>query len=299
VSILLALLSSFCAAANLLTQRVSSRGEKHRSAWRLALSLVRNPLWLIGAAAAVAAFLLQAAALHFGSLSIVQPVLVTELIFVLVLRRIWLHQSARVAAWGSAGLVCASLGLFLAVGEPRGGHDHPTTAAWLGTLAAFGGATVLLVVLAIGGSPARRAALYATASAFVGALEAAYLKSAADTLAAAGVKAMLTHWPVYAVALCGIVDVILVQAALHVGPLSVSQPLMVVVTPLASIALSVWLFEEHFTHDVAAITAAALSFAGIVVGVVMLTRTGPRGSDQPGHPVGTTPPAGLPDTVAA
>jgi drug/metabolite transporter (DMT)-like permease len=298
VSILLACLSSFCAAANLLTQRVSSGGQKQKSVWRLAMTLVRHPLWLLGAAAAVAAFLLQAAALHFGSLSIVQPVLVTELIFVLVLRRVWLRQSARPAAWGSAALVCVSLGVFLSVGEPRGGHDHPTTAAWLGTFGAFGGATLVLVLLATGGSPSRRAGLYATASAFVGSLEAAYLKSAADTLAASGVTAMLTHWPVYAVALSGIVDVVLVQAALHVGPLTVSQPLMVVVTPMASIALSVWLFEEHFTRDVAEIVAAALSFAGIVVGVVLLTRTGPRG-DQPGHPVGTTPTAGVPDTVAA
>jgi EamA domain-containing membrane protein RarD len=74
---------------------------------------------------------------------------------------------------------------------------------------------------------------------------------------------------------------VLVQAALHVGPLSVSQPLMVVINPLASIALSVLLFHEHFTGDVAAVVLAGCSFAAMAVGVVLQTLTGPAQDVSP------------------
>src|SRR5690242_5283186 len=59
---------------------------------RLALYLPRQPLWLLGVAAAVGSFVFQALALHNGPMSVVQPLLITELIFALVLRRVWIHQ---------------------------------------------------------------------------------------------------------------------------------------------------------------------------------------------------------------
>ena len=37
---------------------------------------------------------------------------------------------------------------------------------------------------------------------------------------------------------------VLVQAALHVGPLSVSQPLLVIVDPCVSVILSIWLLVD-------------------------------------------------------
>ena len=45
-----------------------------------------------------------------------------------------------------------------------------------------------------------------------------------DTLTQFGPLGMFTHWPVYALAVGAIAAEFLNQAALHVGPLSVSQP---------------------------------------------------------------------------
>jgi hypothetical protein len=56
---------------------------------------------------------------------VVQPVLVGELVFVLVIRRLVMHWPVRAAAWGSAALLCVSLSLFLVAAEPRGGHPTP------------------------------------------------------------------------------------------------------------------------------------------------------------------------------
>jgi glucose uptake protein GlcU len=64
-----------------------------------------------------------------------------------------------------------------------------------------------------------------------------------------------------------------VQAALHVGPLSASQPLIVAVDPFVSIVLSVWIFSERFTDNPAEIAVGTVAFVVMVIGIVLLTRT--------------------------
>jgi drug/metabolite transporter (DMT)-like permease len=276
VSVAFALLAALSNAVNLITQRVSSGAGPSGSAVRLAWYLIRQPLWLLGLGAAIAGFVFQAIALDHGELSVVQPLLITELVFVLIMRRVWLRQHVRAAAWASAALTCVSLGVFLAAAEPRGGNPTPTSKAWIATIALFGGGSAVMTVLAARGTPERRAALYATASAIVAALMATFIKTVVTSLTTDGVTTVLTSWPVYALAASGIASALLVQAALHVGPLTISQPLMVVVGPIVSIWLSVWLFGEHFTDSAAVLTMGACAFAALIVGVVLLTRTAPE-----------------------
>ena len=83
-------------------------------------------------------------------------------------------------------------------------------------------------------------------------------------------------WPVYAFIAATVTGTLLQQAALHVGPLSVSQPFLVITDPFASIILSIWLFDERFTYSPAKITVAFLAFAVMAAGVTMLTRTAPQ-----------------------
>ena len=103
-----------------------------------------------------------------------------------------------------------------------------------------------------------------------------------------GVGGMFTHWPVYALAAGGVAALFLEQAALDVGPLQVSQPFLVIIDPVVSIALSVWLFGERFTADAAVLAVAAVAFAVMCAGVVLLTQTAPAtmkagiGNDEEG-----------------
>ena len=273
----LALAAAFCSASNLITQHVASIGApKREKGWRLPLYLIRQPLWLLGWAAAAGTFVFQALALHNGPMSVVQPVLVTELVFALVLRRVWIHQDVAAAAWASVLVVCLALAVFLIAAEPTGGQATPQTREWLSAGLVFGGAIAVLAALGRAGPPARRAAVFAASAGLCWALEATFLKAATNTLTAFGVTGLLTRWPVYALIGAGIAGTLLEQAALHVGPLSVSQPILVIVNPFASIVLSVWLFDERFTDSPLKVTAAVLSFAVMAAGVVMLTRTAPQ-----------------------
>jgi hypothetical protein len=99
---------------------------------------------------------------------------------------------------------------------------------------------------------------------------------------------MFTHWPIYALAVAGLSAEYLNQAALHVGPLSASQPLLVVVDPIVSIALSVWIFNETFTDDVLRIVVAVLAFAGMCAAVLVLVRTAPATMERGPLPAAAT-----------
>jgi drug/metabolite transporter (DMT)-like permease len=277
LTVVFALAAAFANAVNVFTQHwASAQAPKRAKGWKLVPYLFRQPLWLFGWIAAVGGFAFQAVALNFGELSVVQPLLVTELVFVLVLRRVWIRQDVAGAAWTAVLVVCVALAVFLTVAEPTGGRAAPETAAWLSVLVTFGAAIALLTALGMRGSPVRRTSLYAVAAALAWALMATFIKTATDTFGTSGLVGLLTRWPVYALAAAAVTGTLLEQAALHVGPLSVSQPLLVIINPLASIALSVWLFGERFTDSPAKIAIAGLAFTVMAAGVVALSRTAPQ-----------------------
>jgi drug/metabolite transporter (DMT)-like permease len=276
LSILLAFASAFASAVNVVTQHFASTAAPARvKGVRLALYLVRSPLWLFGVGAVAVAFLCQGAALYKGLLSVVQSILLTELVFTLVLGRVWLKREVTSPAWLSALVTTAGLAVFLVMSEPKGGHPEATSGAWLPALLSLGGLAAVLALLAHRGSPLKRAALYASAAGIVQALMATFLKSATEALGGGGFVVMLQRGAVYGLIVAGIVSTVLSQAALHYGPLAVSQPLMVIVNPVVSILLSVWIFGEHFTGGPLQITVAVIGFGAMAVGVVFLARTAP------------------------
>jgi len=274
--IVFALLAALSNAVNEATQHVASIAAPRRSSgWRLVVYLFRNPLWLFGWVALAAAFVFQALALHDGLLSIVQPVLATELVFMLVLRRFWIRQSIRPVTWAAAAVTCVGLTVFVIAGQPGGGQPTATSKHWFTAGLACCAWAGVLTIAARWGSPSLRAALYGSASAVMWALVATFIKATTDTLTQFGVGGMFTRWPVYALAAGSVAALFLMQAALHVGPLRASQPFIVIVDPIVSIALSVWLFSERFTSDGAVLALAAAGFAVMCAGVVVLTQTAP------------------------
>jgi len=277
LTVVYAVAAALANGINVLTQHWASvTAPKRAKGWQLVGYLFRQPVWLLGWIAAVAGFLFQALALHEGQLSVVQPILVTELVFVLALRRIWIGQAVAATAWAAVVVVCVALAVFLSVAEPSGGDPSPAAADWAASLVVFGGVIVAFAAMGLHGSPLRRAAVFAIAAALAWALMATFLKTVTGTLAASGAGGLLVHWPVYALAAAAIAGTLLEQSALHVGPLSVSQPLLVIINPLGSIILSVWLFDERFTNSPPRIVIASLAFAVLSAGVVVLSRTSPQ-----------------------
>jgi hypothetical protein len=281
VTILFALAAALANAVHLMTQHTASVGasSQHRS-WALLAFLIRQPLWLLGWAAAAGGFAFQAIALHQGQLSVVQALLVTELVFALVLRRFWVRQHIAKTAWIAALVTCAALAVFLTAAEPHGGHLQPKAINWVAASVVFGGVVAVLAIAARWGSPVRRAALYAIAASITWALMAAFIKETTNMLALSGVVGVLEHWPLYALIAAAVLGSVLQQAALQVGPLSVSQPLIVVVDPAVAIVLSVWIFGERFAVSPTQKIVAGVAFCIMAIAVAMLGRTAPTDLDS-------------------
>ena len=276
MSLLFALLAALSNAVNVITQHVASTSDPSKSkGWRFVWYLLSNPLWLFGGAALIGAFIFQAVALHIGSLSIVQTLLMTELVFSLVLRRFWVRQSVSLQSWTAAIVTCVAVSVFIVAAEPQGGHADANSRAWVATIIGCTAAAGVLALLGTRGSPSRRAALLAISSSVIWALEATFIKAMTDTLTGDGLGGAFLHWPVYAVVAGGIVGTLLTQSALHVGPLRASQPFLVIVDPMVSILLSVYLFGEYFTTNISHLVVASVSFTVLCGGVVLLTRSVP------------------------
>src|ERR1700734_1611530 len=97
------------ASASQLARREDSR----IGAWgRFARATLTHPLWLGAIAADAFGFSLQVVALHLGALALVQPLLISGLLFALILRRGSGHAaSRREILWGV--VLTAALGGFL------------------------------------------------------------------------------------------------------------------------------------------------------------------------------------------
>lgn len=276
MTIFFALLAAFCNALNVTAQHLASiSSTKKSTGWRFIVYLLKNPLWLFGWAALAGGFVFQALALHSGQISVVQPLLITELIFALGLRLVWLRQSIRGTTWSAAAVTCLSLGVFLATAEPQGGTPYPASHVWVAAAGTTVGAAAVLALLGMHGSPGRRTALLASASAIMWALVATLVKTMTDTWSQFGVAGMFLHWPVYALAAAGLGAEVVHQTTLGAGPLSISQPLLVIVNPIVSIGLSVWIFGEYFTTNAARLALGSVAFVSMCAAVVVLTRTAP------------------------
>jgi drug/metabolite transporter (DMT)-like permease len=277
IAIFFAALGSLCNASSAVVQRLAnvSAPPEVATGWRKALYLIRQPMWLIGLLFLVGTFIFTATALYFGEIAVVQPVLVIELIFMLGLRRFWLHDQIAMRTWGAAAITCVGLAGFLVAAHPQEGIGLPSASGWIKSVA--GRVLIVLVLLALSrrGSPARKAAMLGSSGAIIWSIDAGFMKAATAILSKDGWIHLLYHWPLYALVVTGVLGTLLVQASLSVGPLMVSQAALLIVDPFSSILLGIELFDEHVNTSPAAIIGAVLSLLLMGAGVVLMSRWAP------------------------
>ena len=249
IAITCALLTALANGLGVTAQHIATTSAtRHERGWRFVLFLFRHPLWLVGWLAMGGSLLFQSLALHFAAMSLVQPLLVFELVLALVLRRGWLHQWVPARAWAASVATAVSLGVFL-IATTRSSGAPSSSLRWVAPGAWCVGLVAFLIFAGLRGSPGRRAALWGSATALLWALEAAYIKECTDVIALVGYSGLLTRWPFYAFVICGVAGLLTEQWALHVGPLRSSQTAIVIVDPIVSVLLGAWIFGEHLGVD--------------------------------------------------
>ncbi|GGR50982.1 DMT family transporter [Streptomyces netropsis] len=248
LSALFALLAAVGNATGTVLQRVGARTVPHGDAFsfRLIRHLLHSPAWLGGIAVIVGAAACQALALNLGSLSLVQPILVTELPFTLLIASAYARRRLPAAGWAASVMVAAGLGLGLAAAAPSGGHSAVPAGMWALALLATGGAMTLCV---LGALPRPRgplrAALFSSASAIGYALTATLMTAATDVFERDGAGAFFTAWQFYGFVATGACALFLLASAMESGPLIASQPALTLGEALVSLALGMLVYGER------------------------------------------------------
>jgi hypothetical protein len=199
--------------------------------------VLRHPLWIIGAIADIGGFVLHALALSLGPLTVVQPLLVSSIVFSVVLRELlerrWPRRSELV--WATA--LTIGLVMFLTISAPSGRLPQPADPV---------PAAVVGVLIMVG-----------------------------MTLLARGVGALATSWALYALVAVGAFSIVVNQLAYRAGPLSSSLPTIMTVDALVSLLIGASVFDEGFHNGAVDLLGEAVGLALMLVAAVGLSRSGP------------------------
>jgi drug/metabolite transporter (DMT)-like permease len=265
-------------------QRSTKRVKTERAlSPEILLDLVRQPLWLIAIAANVAGFALQVVALSFGSLAVVQPLLVFDLVFAVLIARS-VAWDARVFPPGTkrwdpvlfAGVGAATAGVagFLAVGQPSA--DHPGVG--FGVLLPLAIGLVVVVggsLAAAARSPDLRPLALALACGVCYGVAAFSVKLVTSEFGS-GPAHVFTNWPIYVLAVVGPAGFILNQNAFQQGRiLAPVQAIITTADPIISIALSVLWLGARLRGSPAQITGEVVFLLLTTAGIVTIADRAP------------------------
>ncbi|MFF3213540.1 DMT family transporter [Streptomyces sp. NPDC002886] len=248
VPVLFALFAALSNALATVLQRRAALTVPQSDGFRfgLVLDLLRQPLWVGGILAVIAAGAGQAVALATGALALVQPLFVLELPLALLIASLVTRTRMPGPLWLAVGAVVAGLGIVLVAASPTGNRTDVPADRWVLALAACAVAVAVLAVAGLRRRPGRmRAGCLGAATAVCYALTAALMKSAMHVLDDDGIGAFLRTWETYAFAATGICALLLLEHAMQGGPLVASQPALTLGDAGVSVALGVLLYEER------------------------------------------------------
>ncbi|WP_424893539.1 DMT family transporter [Streptomyces sp. XH2] len=247
---------------------------------RLLLDLVRMPRWLAGIGMMVCGMVLGAIALGQGEVSLVEPLLATNLLFAMALSRWQTRQPLGRSGWGGLWLLAGGVAAFIVAGQPHGGATVTDPLRhWLIIGIMVGGA----LALAAASKRARmsvEAPLLAVAAGLLYGVQDALTRVSGKQLSKEGLTAFFLSWQPYGVLALGLTALVFVQSAFETAPLRMSLPALTAAQPLAGIACGVGFLGDRLDTSPGALAWEAAGLVAIVIGIVLIGR-------HPAMPSGT------------
>ncbi len=282
LAVLTALAAAFSfALGSALQQRVagdSDPGEESHGSFFARIA--RRPSWLVGLLLSAVAFTLHAIALSRGDLALVQPVIVSGIVFAVVIRSALEHRLPDRSTLSWLIVTWAGLALFLAV-RPETADSAPEN----GLGAALVGAGVGLVLLAMA-TAARvqatqlRGALLAGAAGVLFGLVAGLVKLVLARFAD-GLTAVLASWPLWALVVTGLWAVLLNQRAYQATRLSVTTPVLNVAEVAVAITFGLLVLGEDPGQSPLVLAGELTGLALVIVGVFKLALREESSTSEP------------------
>ncbi|MGE0027400.1 MAG: DMT family transporter [Thermoleophilia bacterium] len=228
------------------------------------LGLLTSVPWLLGSAALLGGYAVQGAALDKGRLVIIQPLLVSTIVFALPLGVLLTHQVVTRRDWAAAAGVVAALAVFIVVGDPAAGVDDAADWKWAVS-------SVIVIILATGvmlfgrgARPPRRAAALGTVAGMLFGMSASLAKPVVEELDE-GLSVVLGDWRAWALVVMGVAAFLIQQGALATGQLAPAVATTSLANPVVASIVGIVILEERLAGGLArksvavgALVAAAL-----------------------------------------
>ncbi|AEX75725.1 DMT family transporter [Corynebacterium diphtheriae bv. mitis] len=210
------------------------------------LEAVTRFRWWVGSLTALLGYALQVVALGFGTLLVVQPILVLSLMFTLPLSARYDGRRPSRDEMGWAGALTVAVAILVVLGKPAAGDPQPPMDRWL--LALGIGAVILLALWFISGSLAlnTRALVLGAITGGVYGYVAVLSKATVDIMTHGGITTLVFSWQGYSLLFGAILGTVIQQYAFNAGPLKNSLPAMTIVEPIVAFALGYAVLGEQF-----------------------------------------------------
>lgn len=256
-----------------LQQRAAQRlGLSEFLSVRLLVRLLREREWLYGLLLMIIGQVLGGFALNQGDVTLVEPLLATNLFFALIFAR---SLGGRPLGWqGWLGMLTLGGGvtLFIVAGDPSSGvvPDNEVR-RWL-VLGCVAAAAAGMVAIARRLNLFEEATLLGASAGLLFGMQDALTHVTAHIWLAHGFGVMLLHWQPYALVGAAAVGQIFMQSAFEAAPLQSSLPAITVAEPLAGIVCGVGFLGDRLHVTGLALAGEVCGLALCVVGVMLLGR---------------------------
>ena len=281
-----ALASALAAAISTILQHRSARKAPEGSTHRLLGHLLTRPMWIIGFVVAAIGLALHVVALAHGQLAVVQPLLISGVLFALPVSALLEGRRPSGREWLLAAVLVAGLATFLIAARPSPGRVALDADVLAWATLAVSGVVGLIALVGVRWPHGHAPALLGTAAGVGYGLVAALLKQV-STQYHQGMVSLLTDWPIYALIAVGAASLGLTQMSYRAGPLAKSMPALTVTDPAASVLLGVLAFQERLTTNPLAIAMQVVGFVVMALAAAQLARREAESGNPP--PTGAPP----------
>ncbi len=237
----------------------------------------------------IVGFGLQVLALLYGTVLLVQPLLVLGLLVYVILAPLLDGRRPDGIVLLGAGLALAGLSGFLLIGRPGGTNPDPDPTMLLPLSIGLAAAVLALSTISVRLASRYRSIPLAVATGICYGVTATLVGSLSSRFAD-GLPALLGHWQLYAVAVVAPLGVLLSQNAYQAG--TYAAPALAIITtldPLVSIMLGLVWLHGYIVLGAGPITGEISSLVVMIAGISVLSYHTPQA-------VASRPPADtLPD----
>lgn len=274
MNVAVTLIAAVLLGAGFVLQQHAAERAPHGSFLRLELiaDLLRRRRWLVGLAVMIAGELASAWSVSHLTLSVVEPLLTTSLLFALALAIPLSGQPLRITELVGVLILgggVAALSLARTATSPA--ESFGSSSGW------FAAAAIAVVAFGFVQAGRRRsgvgrATLTGTAAGLVFGISDALTRETVHIMNAHPFTALVTTWPGYSLIGTSLVGLWLMEWAFNAAPLHASLPAISAAEPAAGILLGILVFGDAIRTSPAMIAAQTAGLAALVLGVVLVAR---------------------------